>query len=489
MDAYKDEVLVALAASCNVAQFVSYGPDKIQRHNCICGHKIDELIAMPAIEIASLLLSKSIDHKLNIRSFRPAQWSGNPFITGLDDVDEICDHINDLTDKGYHVIVHEAIDVCDGGISCVLNNGYVEFVPDDTPRFVEKVSDLPIPSLTVKDFISFLSPVYTGVKTFQKLCVFGMVNNNHILFDCNKDRVEFNLHPRPCGYKHYNITIWEIDRSVSNDRSDCEILTPRRSCFDWPNKFSQHIGDKVYGLLVANMLTDYVPRTIVHVRTKKVAPFMFGADTGTEELWTRTCPKVQVPGKYATVHKYADPYQLMNDEDPDNEVLTSCIVQTGVKAEWSGAYICDGYGKIAIEGTRSYGDEYMQGAKKEELPHDVYSAVLDRGIRLAQKLHTNVRFEWVYDGYHVWVVQLHMGSVESDIGRKIIYLNSAPRYIEYHPEDGLDSLRELIETIKQESVSPWSERSGICVVGNVGMSSHIADILRKERISSYIKSK
>lgn len=490
---YKDDVLVTLAKKCNIAQFVSYGPDGERRHCCICGNEADLMKSASRGETIQLLLDKSIDHSINIRTFLPEQWSGNPFIVCLTDINVICNHIDELTSKGYYVIVHESIDVHDGGISCVLENGVVEFVPGDTPRFVEKVSELPIPRLMVDDFITFLRPIYKGISTFERLCKEGYLStaeDDDSLFDYCKDRVEFSLHPRSCGYKNDKIIIWEIARdsqSAYDALTSYNVFSNRHSCYDWPNAFSQHIGDKAYGLLVANMFTKHVPQTAVCLRSQKVESFVFGTYISIADVWTRTCPNVQVPGKYATIHGYVNPYELMDKEDPDNEALVSCIIQNGIPAKYSGAYICDGYGKTAIEGVRSYGDSYMQGAEKEQLPDDVKWAVEVMGRKLYCHLHSHVRFEWVYDGVDVWIVQLHMGTVESDIEHRVIYKDEVSRYVDYHPADGLDKLRELIKTIDAEAAaSTWHMKKGVRVVGNVGMSSHIADVLRKAHIGSYI---
>jgi glutathione synthase/RimK-type ligase-like ATP-grasp enzyme len=55
----------------------------------------------------------------------------------------------------------------------------------------------------------------------------------------------------------------------------------------WPNRFSSILGDKAYGLLMANLAGVPVPRTLVIGR--RIAPFTFGDVTGSFEFWTRTC--------------------------------------------------------------------------------------------------------------------------------------------------------------------------------------------------------
>jgi hypothetical protein len=61
----------------------------------------------------------------------------------------------------------------------------------------------------------------------------------------------------------------------------------------WPNKFSRLIGDKAFGLLMADRMGVPVPRTLVIPR--RVAPFAFGRETGSTEVWTPRAPLSRIP--------------------------------------------------------------------------------------------------------------------------------------------------------------------------------------------------
>ena len=65
-------------------------------------------------------------------------------------------------------------------------------------------------------------------------------------------RVEFSLHPVRRGVRHTHTIIWQFEE-VGAPRSNRRVF--------WPNRFSQFIGDKAFGLLVAHLLgAPVVPR-------------------------------------------------------------------------------------------------------------------------------------------------------------------------------------------------------------------------------------
>src|SRR4029453_19591588 len=82
----------------------------------------------------------------------------------------------------------------------------------------------------------------------------------------------------------------------------------------WPNRFSRFLGDKVFGLLVADLLGLPVPATTAVGR--RVAPFSFGRPTGSGERWLRTCPAEPVPGRFLTQRGRRRPFAPLAVEDP-----------------------------------------------------------------------------------------------------------------------------------------------------------------------------
>lgn len=114
--------------------------------------------------------------------------------------------------------------------------------------------------------------------------------------------------------------------------------------------------------------------------------------------------------------------------------------------------------------------------KPKPLPRHVVSSVTEAYERAYQSLRA-VRFEWVHDGISTWIVQLHMGKTSSH--HRTIYPGK-PRYWRKFPAgDGIDNLRLLIPGLRADE--------GVIIVGEVGITSHLGDLLRKAKIPSWIK--
>ena len=353
------------------------------------------------------------------------------------------------------MILNETVDVNDGGVSGVMQGGCLEFAPGVIPRFVEKDSKYPISSLSKEIGFGILETVY-GIKP-------------------NLDfpdgyRVEFSTHPKARGWRHAHTIIWEVEKI------DDAQITPY---YSWPNLFSVFLGDKVYGLLLAYLIGLNVPRTTVFSRNPRLGLFTFGVPTGSGELWTRTCPKVQEPGRFTTLHKWNDPFQLMETDDPEGKFLASCIVQEGVESIYSGAALTDHDGALILEGVEGVGDQFMLGkAMTEALPNEVQVA-LRTEYKKAYDCLGDVRFEWAYDGVQVWILQLHVGRSISS-GRTIVP-GEPDMWVDFEVEKGLEALRSIVAQIHNTNY-------GISVIGHVGMTSHVADVLRKSGIPSKMQN-
>jgi hypothetical protein len=89
-----------------------------------------------------------------------------------------------------------------------------------------------------------------------------------------------------------------------------------------------------------------------------------------------------------------------------------------------------------------------------------------------------VRLEWVYDGRQPWVVQLHCGASQT-VGDEI-YPGQATRFVRFAAEEGLEGLRRLIDQARGTVV-------GIVLAGQVGLASHMGDLLRKAKIPSRLE--
>jgi hypothetical protein len=446
---YKDAILDHLADRTNVAQFVSFAPDLSQRYARLFDHEPN--YCFDSLEQAvEALLTESVERSVNVRSYDPASPKKRPFFYGITDVKEATDHVRKLAGEGLHTIINETIDIHDGGVSGVALGNLIEFAPDDTPRAVEQSGTAALPrQLGLK----LLSTVYGFTPELD--------------YDLTT-RVEFSIHPLRRGVHRSHTIIWELE----DDQH-----TPTEPEIQWPNRFSQFLGDKVYGLLVAHLIEMPVPE--ITCISRRIAPFRFGYPTETGETWIRTAPTVQMPGKFTTLRGWTDPFRLMSEEDPTGEYIGSILAQSGVNAVYSGALVSTENHELTIEGTQGYGDEFMTGKKlRTSIPNTVSEAVKSLYIKAAEKLGP-VRLEWVYDGRQVWVVQLHKGASTSS-GRTI-FPGEVQVYRRFNVEEGLEPLRELLNEIKATG-------EGVMLVGDVGITSHLGDILRKAQIPSFIEA-
>jgi len=437
----KDEILDRLARRGNVAQFVGFKPtaaNPLATYSRITGRAPNEASDDHRDAVAALL-SASPDHSVNVRSYSPDDPRSREFVYGLKDVRSAVEAVERLSNQGLHTIVNETVDIHDGGVSGVIQGGTIEFAPDDTPRCVEKTGTVAIETKTGLDILE---------------TVYGFRPE---LIPVTGERTEFSIHPRPRGWRRSHTLLWEQEEGVE------EPETPTPS---WPNRFSRVIGDKAFGLMVAHLTGLPVPRTLVIGR--RLRPFVFGAATGSNEVWTRTCPREAQPGLYTTVKGWTDPFTLLSREDPDG-VIASVLSQDAVPAMYSGAAITSATGELVVEGKRGEGDRLMLGVDlPEPLPAAVYDRVVVANTMLLRRLGA-VRFEWVDDGAQLWVVQLHVGAT-STVGR-VVVPGEAAQWQDFEAGRGLAALREFLTALP--------EGNGILVRGGAGVTSHVADVLRK----------
>lgn len=441
MALHKDEALDRLANFGNVAQFVAYRPSSnglIQSFSRIQGLAPNFQFESIAVA-AETLLNLSLDGAINVRSYMPDDPKSREFVYGITNVADAVGHVQRLANEGLHLILNETIDVEDGGVSGVAQGDVIEFSPDDTPRAVEKPD---IASLPRALGIAILETVYGFALEFP---------------GGRSDRVEFSIHPRKRGWRGTHMLLWEMEQEA-----DLRDASPPR----WPNRFSRHLGDKVFGLLVADALGLPVPETTVIAR--RVAPFTFGRSTGSGETWIRTCPREAQPGLFTTARGWRDPFALLATEDTHNQIA-SVLAQAGVPPRWSGAALVGQNERLIIEGRHGEGDILMLGvALPEALPAEVAHDVRVLHSKLVDKLGP-VRIEWVHDGVQPWIVQLHVGATNtSDLA---IVPGEASQWVKFKASDGLNALRNLLATLPTDN--------GIVLQGEIGLTSHIADVLRK----------
>ena len=477
---FKDAILDRLSREANVAQFVSFAPDLAQRYSRVRGHEPN--LRFDSVEAAvAALLERSGEARVNVRSFLPDDPKAKPFKYDLRTAAEAVGIAREFAAQGLYVIVNETIDIFDGGVSGVAFGDLIELAPGDTPRCVEKPGTA---SFTRAEGLRLLETVYS----FRPALDYDP-----------ETRVEFSLHPLRRGYLHGHTIIWELERvGESQARGDTR----------WPNRFSRFVGDKAFGLLVADTLGLPVPRTTVIARG--LPPFTFGRPTGTHETWLRTCPVEQDPGHFTTRRGWTDPFELLEAEDPSWDViqadlagpetrekgqprtrevkavlrerprrLASVLSQAGVDAAYSGSLITQADGTPLVEGARGFGDRFMVGeAGREQLPAEVDASVRARYEEARARLGP-VRMEWVHDRSGLtWIVQFHRGATGTQ--GSVIHGGDASRYHRFEVTRGIDELRSLIARVRGTG-------EGIVLVGHVGVTSHLGDLLRKAEIPSRIE--
>ena len=438
--ALKDDRLAAVASLHNVAQFVSFAPHTTEvRH--VRMREWPGTTTDPR-DLLAALLARANDGAVNVRSFVPGGPKSGPFVMGLDNVDDALRALHKVTEEGYHAIVNEAVDVNDGGMSGVAVGGFVEFAPQDTPRAVEKAGTAGLPLDLARRFFDV---------------VYGA---EPALGDQRSQRVEFSVHPRLVGLRHRNTLVWEVE-----DVGETDVSVPTT----WPNRVSEFIGDKTFGLLVAHLHGLPVPRTTAVLRD--VGPFSFGRATGTGQTWLRTTPRRQQPGLFPTTRTWEDPYKLVCDV-ADGHLLAGVLAQEGVDAAFSGATEQDAHGNIRVEGVRGYGDVFMSG---ESRPVGLTANVVADVSALALRARTAVgasNIEWAHDGRSAWLLQLHQS--RGGLPNGVVSPGDASTWIPFDPRHGLEELRSLLGTIHGDV--------GVLITGPVGVTSHVGDLLRKAGI-------
>jgi hypothetical protein len=462
----KDEKLDYLIVNemANVAQFISFESNLNLKTRFIHINNFGNNEETSTKNLIEKLILSAPSKAVNIRSFSEKVMKGNKLVynKGIKDIEEILEIIKENSLNNKYSIINENIEINDCGVSGVALGDVIEFSPEDTPKCVEKEG---VCSLPREIGLNLLKNVY------------GF--SPDINFDTNY-RIEFSIHPNRQGVRKQHTIIWEYEYY--------EKVDYQRKIY-WPNNFSRFIGDKVFGLLIADSLGIMVPKTTVISR--KIAPFTFGIDTGLNEKWIRTCPIKKEPGKFFTGASWIDPFKLMEEEEAkgSNEInIASILSQAAVDALYSGASFVTEYEDCdLIEGVYGNGDKFMVGEQdKLELPAEVIEAVkiLNNEIRSYHKELGDVSLEWVYDGKNVWLVQLNQLKGENkykNSERNIIVYGSPSHYEKVFVKDGLDALRSKIDLIKDKNI-------GIELIGNIGVTSHFGDLLRLSNIPAILKS-
>jgi hypothetical protein len=446
----------------NVAQFVSFAANSGEQRFAWVRRFPQNHAFANRREAISKLFESNPDGMVNIRSFRPELDKGAPFSYGLKTVDEAYSCSSKLINDGWNLIVNETVNINDGGVSGVVFGDAIEFAPEDTPRCVEKAGCCRLPR-------------QVGIQLLNTVYRFDLDVPNRP----DGNRIEFSLHPIRRGFRDTHTIVWETERHHSQPSAP----TP-----SWPNRFSGLMGDKAFGLLVAHSVGLPVPETTVIAR--RFAPFTFGTRTGTGEVWLRSAPNRQDPGRYSTHFGWRDPFEMMSAEDAESNVggsesgvasttVMSFLAQESVESQFSGAAATTKNGNTVVEGVGGFGSGFMLGrAPASSLPPDVAARVTEL-VESAVEFLGAIRMEWAFDGENVWVLQLHVGAASNE--PDTIVDGPAKEWLEFDVKEGLPKLREQLTKHPSDV--------GIILVGDIGITSHFGDLLRGRRIPSRIHRK
>jgi hypothetical protein len=159
----------------------------------------------------------------------------------------------------------------------------------------------------------------------------------------------------------------------------------------------------------------------------------------------------------------------LTTEDATGNQIASVLAQHAVPAKYSGALIVDAQGNPVVEGVKGEGEDLMMGvALPEKLPLDIVNDVLC-DYEEAYKHFGPVRFEWVHDGNKAWVVQLHRGATSTT--QSELVSGKAKKWRSFEVAKGLEALRKELNKLSSDE--------GIVLVGQIGLTSHMADVVRK----------
>lgn len=409
------------------------------------------------------LLTHSKEGSVNIRTWRKDREKGSEFIYGLTSVDEIVSKLNKLRSEGYEILLNETIDKDDGGISGVMLGNIVEFAPFSTPRNVENGNVCRLP---IDIAIRILAYTYNlSVTTFNKLMNLSKISKEG-------HRIEFSVHP-----KHPQYTVWEID--TLEGRQSPKFINVPQDC-----DFSKMIGNKTFGLLLMSAMNINVPNSeVINMYLDEKFKFGLYENKQSDYKWLRPAPKIKEPGKYDSIRsKKLDIPKRIREWDKE---ISSYIIQDDVNSEYSGSAIMRENWRVIVEGVEGTGEDFMVGKKEvESLPKSIIDKVIRTLLELRLDfekngiINTTFSIEWGIVDRTVIIFQFNFIEDDSNEDWIVEPKNGDTTYIDYNVERGLEEFRDLTSKIK--------EGQGINLIGNIGITSHFGDLLRKYRIPSRI---
>lgn len=467
----------------NIAQVISVDKDTpTEPHVKILKKELD-IEGASLRELVQLLIEDTPSHMVNVRTFTDRVNEKTTFRYGMKDVDEVLSAVKDNASKGWNSLINECIDKDDTGVSGIIVDSVTEFSPYATPRDIEKENSrfLTLPTVNA---MKILTEVYGNLSDMTSLDKIKFYSSITKLQCASKtQRIEFSIHPNEVGCFGSRVIIWEASEL---DDTDMLLIQHR---ITRPNAFSEMVGDKAFGLLLADSIGAYTPDTEFHIKAFGDRYVKTPAiDLEDVDVWTRTAPTEKQAGRFETEKRRYTEEEIKELLKQDE--IASVLVQEAIDVEYSGsAVLYSNSGEVSVEGVKGEGDKFMMGVEDDiELPIEVTDTVKEFLWSVDEEygeLLGDVKIEWGFDtnGY-LYIFQLcNISDAEYIFKLNTNRQDENIEYIEYKLyENGtsLEDFRNFVEEIEKDTTK------GIKLFAHIGITSHPCDILRKHNVPAIL---
>lgn len=459
------ENLMKLAESVNVALFCGFRPVNGQPSFVGSNFLQNSDAFHESIDMESavkLLFERSHMQAVSVRSHPVDDATNRSFDYWIEDPATAISLVYEYARQNCVVVVNEGIPVETLTCAGVVQDEIIEFAPMDTPRCVELAGVCSLPRKWGENILRYVFGIGLDLESFRQ------------------HRVEFSMHKFEAGSRNNRVLIWEVEPAAA-------IQTQP---LIWPNRFSRFLGDKAFGLLIAEQMGLRIPRTRYFHREFGIE-FAFGIPTNSKDHIDRICPTDQIndQGSSPTLrNQAAKPLSFLTQfegeksgqNDPFKGVAyhgfkyPSVLRQDWIHPHSSGKTATRTNGDPLHEGVSGSGFDYMLGHSPPEALNQVVVRDLDALFWELKSTLGDVEFEWVHDGSKLWVVQLNQSGSLAEFDW--IYKGTPDKWINI---DGFGSYNEFRKLVKN-----LNSGIGVLVEGRFGLTSHKAGLLRSSQIPS-----
>lgn len=361
-DNLKDTKLYKLGDTHNTAQFVSFSPQIEKRYTRILGE--ERLVQDIPENYISTLIEQSEEKAVNISTFT-SDFSEAPIVQNLKSSGEVVENINRFAAEGLYTLINEKIDTNDSGILGNARGSILEFGPFNSANSLKNCS----------------FEIVSGLQLLEK--IYGFLPNIGRPFS---DKLQWSIHSVKKGLKKENTIIWEtvVD-------PEWQTVKPE---FNYPNNFSLFLGNKLYGLLIADLLGFIVPKTLVFSRN--VPPFTFGVETFSKEIFMRVAAN-QIRFNASALNKFGwlDPFKLLQEDRTSD--ISSVLIQDKIIEKFSGS--------CRIENNKP------KASSNVLIPEELKREVIRLTSKFRKEIPNFIGFDWIFGTNHiVYLTQIYFES-------------------------------------------------------------------------------